>query len=81
MAGRGYKSKGFTFYLREEINRRCGVVTGLYQKRLDSRLPAQRRADHDVVLEEFLGEYGNLQDTATGKPLQKRITSQVKDSQ
>lgn len=81
MAGRGYKAKGFTFYLREEVNRRRGVVASLYQKRLSGRLPVQRRTEHDVVLEDFLGEYENLEGLAKGKPLRKRITAQPKDCQ
>lgn len=73
LAGRGYKAKGFSFYLREEIHRRCGVIAGLYQKRLDNRFFIDRRNEHDPVLEEYLGEYGSLEQVKEGRAFQKRI--------
>jgi hypothetical protein len=79
MASHGYKAKGFTFYLRDELNRRGNVLAGLYQRRLANKTYISRRDEHDPVLEDYLSEFDDLRRVANGHPMvTKRLTHQPK---
>ena len=72
LAGRDFKAKGFSFYLRGELDRQRAVLVRLYQKRLGARY-SERRQEHDPVLEEYLRDFNALDGVLKGKPIPKRI--------
>lgn len=74
LAGHGYKAKGFSYYLREELDRKRVLLVTLYRKRVCSRHYTTRQDEHDPVLEHYLSEFNSLDGIAQGKAA-KRIGS------
>lgn len=83
IGGRGFKAKGFSHFLRIEIERRKSVLADLYQKSLEDQRFAYiqngSEPEAEIAQREILEHFKELDGVLKGNPMPKRITAQPKD--